>query len=76
MYCCFQAFPVLFVKPATVNYVVDWTVIFVRKWDGEAWTGLIWLTIGTGGGILWNGNEPWGAKIAGKFLTSWEPVSF
>jgi hypothetical protein len=22
-----------------------------RKWDGEAWTGLIWLT-GTGGGHL------------------------
>ena len=20
-----------------------------RKWDGEAWTGLIWLRIGTGG---------------------------
>jgi hypothetical protein len=23
-----------------------------RKWGGEAWTGLIWLRIGTGGGIL------------------------
>ena len=23
-----------------------------RKWDGEAWTGLIWLRIGTGGGHL------------------------
>jgi hypothetical protein len=21
-----------------------------KKWDGEAWTGLIWLRIGTGGG--------------------------
>jgi len=21
-----------------------------RKWDGWAWTGLIWLRIGTGGG--------------------------
>jgi len=21
-----------------------------RKWDGEAWTGLLWLRIGTGGG--------------------------
>jgi len=23
-----------------------------RKWDGEAWTGLIWLRIRTGGGLL------------------------
>ena len=23
-----------------------------RKWDVEAWTGLIWLRIGTGGGLL------------------------
>jgi len=23
-----------------------------RKWNGRAWTGLIWLTIGTGGGLL------------------------
>jgi hypothetical protein len=25
-----------------------------RKWDGkhEAWTGLMWLRIGTGGGLL------------------------
>jgi hypothetical protein len=23
-----------------------------RKWDWEAWTGLIWLRIGTGGGLL------------------------
>jgi len=22
------------------------------KWDGSAWTGLIWLRIGTGGGLL------------------------
>jgi len=24
-----------------------------RKWFGVAWTGLIWLRIGTGGGVLW-----------------------
>ena len=24
----------------------------LKKWDGEAWTGLIWLRIGTGGGRL------------------------
>lgn len=23
-----------------------------KKWDGRAWTGLIWLTIETGGGLL------------------------
>jgi hypothetical protein len=23
-----------------------------KKWDGEAWTGLIWLRIGTSGGLL------------------------
>jgi hypothetical protein len=23
-----------------------------RKWDGEAWTGFVWLRIGTGGGHL------------------------
>jgi hypothetical protein len=23
-----------------------------KKWDGEAWTGLVWLRIGTGGGHL------------------------
>jgi hypothetical protein len=32
-----------------------WEEIFrwiFRKWDGEAWTGLIWLRTGTGGGLL------------------------
>jgi hypothetical protein len=24
----------------------------LKKWDGEAWTGLIWLRVGTGGGYL------------------------
>jgi hypothetical protein len=23
-----------------------------KKWDGGVWTGLIWLRIGTGGGLL------------------------
>jgi hypothetical protein len=34
---------------------VDGTIILKRifkKWDREAWTGLIWLRIGTGGGLL------------------------
>jgi hypothetical protein len=25
---------------------------WIFKWDGRAWTGLIWLRIGTGGGLL------------------------
>jgi hypothetical protein len=24
---------------------------WIFKWDGRAWTGLIWLRIGTGGGL-------------------------
>jgi hypothetical protein len=24
----------------------------VKKWDGEAWTGLIWLRIGAGGRLI------------------------
>jgi hypothetical protein len=33
---------------------VDWRMIgwIFRKWDGGAWTRLIWLRIGTGGGHL------------------------
>ena len=25
-----------------------------NKWDGEGWTELIWLRIGTGGGLLYS----------------------
>jgi len=25
----------------------------LKKQDGGAWTGLIWLRMGTGGGLLW-----------------------
>jgi len=37
-----------------------------KKWDWEAWTGLIWLRIGTGNG----GNEPWVQHNEENFLTS------
>jgi hypothetical protein len=29
--------------------ILKWTF---KKWGGEAWTGLIWLKLGTGGGRL------------------------
>jgi hypothetical protein len=32
-----------------VRIILKW--IF-KKWDVGAWTGLIWLRIGTGGGLL------------------------
>jgi hypothetical protein len=35
------------------DLVVDGKVILkliLKKWDGEAWTGLIWLRTGKGGG--------------------------
>jgi hypothetical protein len=31
------------------SIILNW--IF-KKWDGRAWTGLIWLWIGTGGWLL------------------------
>jgi hypothetical protein len=34
---------------------VDGSIILkwiFKEWGGEAWTGLIWLRIGTGGGLL------------------------
>jgi hypothetical protein len=42
-----------------------------RKWDGEAWTGLIWLRVGTVVGARECSNE-----LLGGFLTSSGPVSF
>jgi hypothetical protein len=29
--------------------IIKW---LLKRWDGEAGTGLIWLRIGTGGGLL------------------------
>jgi hypothetical protein len=37
------------------NTGIDGRIIFrwiFRKWDVEAWTGLSWLRIGTGGGYV------------------------
>jgi len=31
------------------SIILKW---IVKEWDGEAWAGLIWLRIGTGGGLL------------------------
>jgi hypothetical protein len=49
---------------------VDGTIILkwiLRKLDEEAWTGLIWLRIGTGGSCEC-GNEPLVSIICGEFL--------
>jgi hypothetical protein len=40
----------------------------LKEWDGEAWTGLLWLRIGTGGGRCECGNEPSGSIKRGEFL--------
>jgi hypothetical protein len=39
----------LFIPAAKIRIILRW--IF-RQWDAEAWNGLIWLRIGTGGGHL------------------------
>jgi hypothetical protein len=39
-----------------------------KKWDGGAWTGLIWIRIGTGGGSCECGNELSGSIKRGEFL--------
>jgi hypothetical protein len=36
--------------------------------DGEAWTGLMWLRIGTGGRRYECGDEPSGSINCGEFL--------
>jgi hypothetical protein len=40
----------------------------------EAWTGFVWLTMGTGGGRVWMWQ--WNFGFPDKFLISWETVSF
>jgi hypothetical protein len=51
--------------------VVDGRIIsrwIFTMWDVRAWTGLIWLRIGTGGGLFKDGNEPSGSVKCGEFL--------
>jgi hypothetical protein len=36
-----------------------------KKWDGDAWTGLIWFRIRTS---CYFGNEPSGSAKCGEFL--------
>jgi len=38
------------------SVAVSWRILSkwtCKNWDGEAWIGLIWLRIGTGGWLLW-----------------------
>jgi hypothetical protein len=53
------AYRVLVGKPEGKNHLedrdIDWRIIIkwiCKKWDVWAWTGLIWLRIGTGGELL------------------------
>jgi hypothetical protein len=53
------AYRILVGRPEGKNHMedpgVDGTIILksiFMKWDGGTWTGLIWLRIGTGGGLL------------------------
>jgi len=39
-----------------------------KKWDGEAWTGFIWLRIGTVAGSCECGNESLVSIKCGEFL--------
>ena len=43
------------VKDHLKDLGVDGRIIFkwmFKKWNGEAWTGFIWMRIGTGGGLM------------------------
>jgi hypothetical protein len=63
-----------FVKPLRKKYdlfpvrTVRSEGCIFRKWDGRAWTGLIWLRIGTGEGSFKRGNELSGSIKCGEFL--------
>jgi hypothetical protein len=52
--------------------VDGWIILrwIFRKWEGVMGTEWSWLRIGTGGGGLWVGEEPWDSENAGNFLTS------
>ena len=44
---------------------LKWTF---KKWDGEAWTAVLWLRIGTVAGACECGNEPSSSIKFGQFL--------
>ena len=62
---CSRSLASFCMKKASKNFkliiyalVIDFKVMrvilkwIIKKWDGDAWTGLIWLRIGTSGGHL------------------------
>jgi hypothetical protein len=40
----------------------------LKKYDGRAWTALLWLRVKRSGGICEDGNEPSGCTKCKKFL--------
>jgi hypothetical protein len=53
------AYRILVGRPEERNHLEDPRIngriilkLIFRKWDGGTWTGLIWLWIGTSGGLL------------------------
>jgi hypothetical protein len=46
----------------------DNTEMILQKWDGEAWTGMIWLSIGTRDGHVKSRQGTFGSCKVRKFL--------
>jgi hypothetical protein len=40
------------IPDGVIEIFLELILLSFKKWDGGAWTGLIWLRIGTGGGFL------------------------
>jgi hypothetical protein len=56
---CIQGYGVLVGRPEEKNHLKDLDVdgriilkLIFKKWNGGIWSGLNWLRIGAGGGIL------------------------
>lgn len=67
-------------KSTHENLGVNRTILkwISRKQEEMAWTGLTWLTIRTGGGLLWHGNESSASMSGWKFghMNDYAPRSY